>query len=217
MLLEGKERVQSLAVAIVAIARARRSALLNPADLWDLVKLHCPREHKGFWSGPYASAPAVVGLLQVEGFERVRESIPRYPWDIADGSEVGELRRLIEAQGVLFWDREPDRCWRIVDRLWLTAHRDIWHHLHRQWLGGFTCRFCRMVENPSLHDELKSAVPLQGLVHERCLPYFVEWHAIAAQYSSEEEAAAADAAAGRESRYAKVEKPAQLEAAIIDG
>jgi hypothetical protein len=149
----------------------------------------------------------VVGLLQVEGFEKFKQEW----WGNGPGREVGELRRLIEARGVLFWDREPDQSWRIVDTTWLTSHRDILDHLRKQSQGGHRCRFCEMVENPHL-DELKSEG--RDLVHERCKPHLIQWREIAAMYLSEEQATAADEAAGRVSRYQKAEKAAaRLEAA----
>jgi hypothetical protein len=218
MILQGVERAQSLAIAIVRIAREKRSALLNQADLRDLVKLHCPVEHKEFWAGPYTSASAIAGLLQFEGFERFKESGPRYPWDPAgDAFEKGPLRKLIEAEGVLFWDREPDRCWRIVDSAWLSSHRDIWDWLRKQWQGGYTCRFCSMHENESLEELKRPEGRMHGLVHERCMPYFLAWHEIAAKYSSEDEARAADVAAGRASRYEKVVSPPKQLEALANG
>jgi len=212
MILQGVERARSLAIAVVGIARARRSALLNPADLWDLVKVHCPEEHKPYWAGAYSSASAVAGLLQVEGFEKFKLE---WHGPNPDKREVGELRRLIETKGVLFWDREPDQSWRIVDTQWLISHRDIWDHIHRQWPGGFRCRLCEMAENPQL-DELKNEG--RDIVHERCRPHLIQWRAIAAQYASEDEAQAADHAAGRQSRYEKVGgKPTKRLEAPIDG
>jgi hypothetical protein len=217
MILQGVERAQSLAAAVVSIARERRSALLNPADLWDLVKVQCPDDHE-----TYPSAGTVIGLLQYEGWEKI--SLGWWGGPIANNArKVGELRRLIEAEKVMFWDREEDQSWRIVDSNWLFSHRDIWDWLHRQWTGGHRCRYCAMVENPLL-DELKRVElehPLDMLArrlngastHERCKAHFVDWLAIAAKYSSEKEAEAADKAAGRVSRYQKVTQAARLEAA----
>jgi hypothetical protein len=222
MMLQGPERAKSLASAVVKIARKKGSARLSQADLWDLVKVSCPDEHRSFWSGPYCSAGTVAGLLRFEGWENFKlgwwggpePGVPR---------EVGELRRLIEAENVMFWDRHEDQDWRLVHTAWLTAHRDIYDWLTKQWVGGHACRFCRMEENQMV-DELRQADfdrrddvlarRLRGsLVHKRCMPYLLEWHAIAAKYSSEREASAADDAAGRASRYAKVVDAARLEAA----
>jgi hypothetical protein len=56
-------------------------------------------------------------------------------------------------------------------------------------------------------------LPLSGrLTHERCKPHLLDWLAIAAKYSSTQEAAAADKAAGRVSRYEKVMNASALEA-----
>jgi hypothetical protein len=228
-MLQGAERAASLAGTVVKIAQQKRSARLSQVDLWDLVKRDCPREHKAYWAGPYCSAPAVAGLLRVEGFEKFHLGWWGGPQE-GNWREVGKLRELIEREGVLFWDRYEDTEWRLVDTRWISAHRDIYNWLSSvstgsrslRWEGGHRCRACAMVEN-SMVNELKPldlpygdelARRLAGcLIHDRCKPYFTEWYTIAAKYSSEKEASAADAAAGRRSRYVKIEQAARLEPA----
>lgn len=176
MMLQGRERTETLAAAIVKIARQKRGALLNAADLFDLVKQHCP-------PGSYPTAESIVGLLQVEGFEKFKQE-----WHGPDPNkrEVGELRRLIEAEGVLFWDREEDRCWRIVDT---TLKPRL------SWSGGCRCRFCDIQENPLLNEleliDLRAHNSVvTGLVHSRCRPHLEAWHAkIAAKPPARLEAA----------------------------
>lgn len=210
MMLQGVERARSLSIAVIQIARERRSARLSPVDLYDLVKVHCPDEDRMYWAGPYSSPSAMVGLLRYEGFEKIDLGWWGGPTGENGGRKVGELRRLIEAENVMFWEGE-DQSWRIVDVTWLSSHRDIWDWLHRQWLGGSRCRFCAMAE--STLEELKrpSDRSMQGLVHERCMPHFLAWHAIAAKYSSQAQAEEADKAAGRVSRHPKVKEAARLE------
>ena len=178
-MIEGAELIKSLAIAVVNIARDRTSALLSWIDLFDLVKRHCPKEHRDYWAGPYPSPSSVTGLLRVAG----AEEIPLGWWGGPDGArKVGELRRLIEAHHVEFWEGPDDR-WRIVDSAWpalLSSHQI--HNRLIKWDGGQRCRFCGMLE--PLLDELKPIVELQqhpdmraralnrSLVHERCkLPF----------------------------------------------
>ena len=105
-----------------AIARARRSCRLNAKDLKDLVEgCRGPREDLAFWA---AQRPGrVVGLLAEVQRLRGHFGTPR-------DSKLPELRRLIEDQGgVMFWDEDGDREWRLVDTRWLVAHGDI-----RRWV-----------------------------------------------------------------------------------
>jgi hypothetical protein len=176
MILEGAVRVESLALAMIKIARKAGSALFNQLDLHDLVKRDCPDEHRPYWDGPYCSAPQVTGLLHVEGWERIELGWWGGPVD-GRARKVGELRRLVEAQKVDFWDREEDRAWRLVNR-----GRDIGVWINNPWAGGHRCRVCLITENPLL-DELKRLpdehkVPawLSGcLLHDRCVPQLLEW------------------------------------------
>jgi hypothetical protein len=218
-LLAGRELWQSLAIAVAGIAHARRSARLNAADLKELIEQHCPGYDVPFWVNQ--RAPAAAGLLRFEGWEKTVENGVR---------KVSELRQLIEQRSVIFWDEWQDEQWRIVDTRWLEAHEDIYSWLTDPWGGGRRCRFCAMVENPMV-DALRQielerrndgatrlgdgtvVLPLgRALTHERCRPHFLDWLAIAAKYSSTLEAAAADKAAGRVSRYEKVVRASALEA-----
>jgi hypothetical protein len=212
VILEGRQQNESLAATIVKIARKERSTRLSRRDLFDLVKRDCPPDHKAHWQGPHCSSGTVVGLLQNAGSEKI-ESVWLDGLNQSHVRKVGELRQLIEAEGVLFWSNwRDDGYWRLVDAKWLTAHRDIHNWLNRQWLGGTRCAFCAMHENP-MTNELEpldvSAGRLRSrIVHNRCRSHLLAWYEIAAKYATEEEAAAADKAAGRVSRYEKVERAA---------
>jgi hypothetical protein len=214
--LQGRELWESLAIAVVGLARARRSARLNAADLHSLVELHAPGYDVPFWASQRAGT--AVGLLRFEGWEKIVENGVR---------KVSDLRKLVETQGVEFWDNWQDEAFRIVDSRWLDSHEDIYTWLTDPWAGGRRCRFCAMVENPMV-DELHPlemtrrngvtkvgdtvVLPISAaLLHDRCRPHFVDWLAIRAKYSSIEEAAAADKVAGRTSRYEKVMQAAALE------
>jgi hypothetical protein len=202
--LEGRELWASLAHAIVAIARAKRAVRLTPKDLKDLVEDHCQEHDMAFWLEQ--SAPTVVGLLRHEP----------------------EVRKLIEPHAVLCWDMWEDEQWRIVDTRWLEAHADIRLFVTDPWPGGRYCRFCYCQENPHVNAllqvdvERRNGVLMVGdvvvlqvggaLTHEQCRPYWIRWCEIAAKYPSTQEAAAADKAAGRVSRYEKAMQTLTLEA-----
>jgi hypothetical protein len=216
-LLQGRELWESLAIAVVGIARGRRSVRLNAADLKDLVLKHCPRYDLPFWAAQSAAAP--VGLLRHEGWERIVENGIR---------KVSELRQLIEREGVLFWDMWEDSELRIVDSRWLEAHADIRRWVLTEWGGGRRCRFCACRENPhtnallSVSPERRNGVQMIGdvvvlqtggaLTHDRCRRFWIEWCAIAAKYPSQQEAEAADLAAGRESQWDSFVETSALEA-----
>lgn len=204
--LEGPDLWNSLAHAIVGIARKKRGARLTAKDLKQLVENHCPEPDMAFWLEQYP--PQVVGLLR---------SVP-------------EVRKLIKPHGVLFWEEEQDGEFRIVDSRWLDAHADIRRWVLTEWKGGRRCRFCAIRENPMVNALLAvdvqrrngvtmigNTVVLQAggaLTHDVCREYWIEWCAIAAKYSSPAQAQAADNAAGRESRWEAVGKPAALEAPL---
>lgn len=197
-LIEGAELWQSLATAIVAIARERRSGRFSAKDLKDLVENHAPARDLAFWVKQFAGR--VQGLLR----------------------EVAELRKLIEAEGVLFWEYpgDPDHEWRIVDTRWFTAHADIRRWVTKPWPGGRTCRFCGCQESERVNAlelvdvERRNGLQMIGdtvvlqvggaLTHDPCRKYWINWCSIAAKYSSHAQAQAADKAAGRVSRYEKV-------------
>jgi hypothetical protein len=204
-LLEAPELWESLATAIVAIARARRSARLNATDLKDLVENHAPARDLAFWVKQYPGR--VVGLLR----------------------NVPEIRKLVEPYAVLFWEMWEDEQWRIVDSHWLESHADIRRWVTDPWPGGRYCRFCACQENPhvnallSVEVERRNGLQMIGdtvvlqvggaLTHDPCRPFWIQWCAIAAKYPTQEAAEEADKIAGRESRYAKVLQTARLGAA----
>jgi hypothetical protein len=190
-LLEGRELWSSLATAVVSLAREKRALRVDAADLKDLVENHAPAAHLRYWTAK--AAAGVVGLLRYQD----------------------EVRALIEAEGVIYWDCHEDDEFRIVNTRHLTAHADI-----RQWVlappTGARCRFCGGDSNPEV-DELHAAdetflrgverrngkvvVPAVGaLTHDKCAPFWREWVGVAAKYGSQEEAVAADLAAGRRPR-----------------
>jgi hypothetical protein len=154
-LLDGPELWQSLASAIVSIARARRSGRFTGKDLKDLVENHAPARDLAFWAAQYPGR--VVGLLSES--QRLRGHT-----NSAQDSKLPQLRRLIEDQGVAFWDEDLDQQWRLVDTRWLTAHADIRRWVTDPFPGGRHCRFCGMLENPrvdALHSvELERRVGL---------------------------------------------------------
>jgi hypothetical protein len=203
-LIEGAELWQSLATAVVAIARAKRSGRFNAKDLKDLVEEHAPARDLAFWVKQYPGR--VLGLLR----------------------EEPQVRKLIESHGVLFWEYpgDPDEEWRIVSTRWYEAHGDIRRWVTKEWSGGRRCRFCACMENPHV-DALqpielhrRNGVTRAGdtvvlpinctLTHEPCRPHFIQWLAIAAKYPTQEAAEQADAAAGRKSRYEKAVRTSAL-------
>lgn len=203
-LIEGRALWESLAQAVVAIAQERRGVRLTAKDLKDLVVNHCPEPDLAFWA---ASSPGrAVGLLRSEP----------------------QVRKLVEARGVMFWDRWEDEQWRIVDSRWLVAHADIRRWVLTKWAGGRRCRFCNASENPrvavlvSVNPEQRNGVQMIGetvvlqvgaaLTHDACRKHWVAWTGIAAKYATDREAAAADRAAGRESRWDPLVERAALEA-----
>jgi hypothetical protein len=204
--LEGRPLWESLAIAVQAFTLAKRSARLDTADLWDLVRQHCPPYDlhcEGGWGT--RSAPAVVGLLRSEP----------------------QVRKLIEGRGIAFWEMWQDEQFRFVDPKWLTAHADIFRWVHIEWDGGRRCRFCACPENErvnaleSVNPEFRNGYQMvcdvvvvqvgTALTHEACRKYWVEWTAIAAKYKTAEAAEATDKIAGRQSRWEKV---AALEAPV---
>lgn len=202
--LEGRALWESLAHAIIGIAREKRGIRLTPKDLKDLVEDHCCELDLAFWLAQYP--PAIAGLLRHEP----------------------QVRTLIEARGVLFWDMWQDEQWRIVDSRWLEAHADIRRWVLTEWAGGRRCRFCACSENPrvpalqSVDPERRNGLQMMGetvvlqvggvLTHNACRKYWIAWTAIAAKYQSHEEAEAADKAAGRESRWEPLVEATALEA-----
>jgi hypothetical protein len=206
--LEGRELWESLATAVVAIARKRCSARLPAKDLKDLIEEHAPEQHMAFWNAQSTQRP--VGLLREALSQQTHEP-----------TALPALRKLIQSAGVLFWEEEADREWRLVDTKWLAAHADIYRWMHREWAGGRRCRFCGMQENPHVNALLPVEVerrngvtmvgdevvlPMGALTHDWCRPYYVRWSALAARYQSEAQAAEADRAAGRASRYTSAER-----------
>ena len=202
-LIEGRELWDSLTHAVVAIAKAKRAVRLNAKDLKDLIENHCPEPHMAFWLEQ--SVGAAVGLLRYEP----------------------QVRKLIEAQAVLFWDMDDDE-WRVINTRWLEAHADIRRWVTEPWAGGRRCRFCGCIENPHVNSllsvdiERRNGVQMAGdtvvlqvggaVTHDPCRKHWIAWCAIAAKYSSQAQAEEADKAAGRVSRYQKIKEAARLEA-----
>lgn len=202
-LLEGRALWESLAHAIVGIARAKRSARLTAKDLKDLVEDYSPEPHMAFWAEQPAGG--IVGLLRYEA----------------------QVRKLTDPS-VLFFEMWEDSQWRIVDTHWLEAHADIRRWVTKEWAGGRRCRFCGCSENPHVNAllpvnvERRNGVSMIGntvvlqtggaLTHDACRRFWIEWCSIAAKYPSQEAAEQADALAGRKSRREKVAQAAVLEA-----
>lgn len=203
-LIEGRALWESLAQTVVAIAKERRGVRLTAKDLKDLVENHCPEPDLAFWVS--RSPGAVVGLMRHEP----------------------QVRKLVEARGAMFWERWEDEQWRLVDSRWLVAHADIRRWVLTKWAGGRRCRFCAMTENPRVpalvpvNPKQRNGVMMIGdtvvlqvgaaLTHDACRRHWVAWTGIAAQYSTDREAVAADKAAGRESRWDPLVERAALEA-----
>lgn len=219
-LLVDHELWASLASAVVSIARDRRSCRLAAKDLADLVQEHCPERDLAFWASPYVRPPQIMGLLR----QAMQFKNPAYP---QEGTELPELRKMIEKEGVIFWreDADPAEEQRLVDTRWLDAHADIRRWVTDPWAGGRRCRFCGLIENYrvnallSVDPERRNGMQMIGdtvvlqvgsaLTHHRCRDRWVEWTAIAARYGTQEGAQAADKAAGRKSRYEQVQASAQ--------
>lgn len=219
-LLVGRELWASLASAVVSIARDRRSCRLAAKDLADLVQEHCPEQDLAFWAGTFMRPPQIMGLLRV-AMQLKNPSRPE------EGTELPELRKMIETEGVIFWreDADPAEEQRLVDTRWLDAHADIRRWVTDPWPGGRRCRFCGLIENHrvnallSVNPERRNGMQMIGdtvvlqvgsaLTHDRCRDRWVEWTAIAARYATQEAAQAGDKAAGRKSRYEQVQASAR--------
>jgi hypothetical protein len=199
---DGPSSWPSLVAAVVAIARAGIGVRLSATDLWEEIVLRAPE-----WS--VRQPGSIWGLLEFEGWERIVENGVR---------QVGELRRLIEAEGVDFWSEEVDRRFRVIDTRWLSSHADAFRWVVGPWGGGRRCRFCAMVESPMVDalvpvelERRHGRTMLNGvavldsagyaLTHERCRPHWLALLTEIAPYHSLEEAIAADKAAGRKSRF----------------
>jgi hypothetical protein len=199
---DGPSSWPSLVAAVVAIAREGIGVRLSATDLWEEVVQRAPE-----WS--VRQAHSIWGILEFEGWERVVENGVR---------QVGDLRRLIEAEGVDFWPEETDRRFRLVDTQWLSSHADAFRWVVGPWGGGRRCRFCAMAESPMVD----SIVPVElerrhgrtmlngvavldsaghALTHGRCRLPWLELLTRIAPYRSVEDAIAADKAAGRKSRF----------------
>jgi hypothetical protein len=210
----GAKEQEGLAAAVIAIARTRVAAVYKAEDLFDLIRVHWPanlRKELPQYSG------RIVGLLRYEGWERIVTNGVR---------EVSELRRLIESNGVLFWDHYEDDRWRIVDTNWLQMHAEIRRWVLDPWSGGRRCRFCGCLENPSFNSlqpvEIERrngtsmigdrSVLVSGSVntHGPCATHWLNWVAIASQYPNQEAAQSADQEAGRRSRHSRLAQTSVL-------
>ncbi|MGH8200321.1 MAG: hypothetical protein ACREVO_08140 [Steroidobacteraceae bacterium] len=197
---DGPTSWPSLVAAVVAVARADVGVKLSATDIWEEVVQRAPE-----WS--VRQPQSIWGLLEFEGWER--ENGVR---------QVGDLRRMIEAEGIEFWSEEVDRRFRLVDTRWLSSHADAFRWVVGPWGGGGRCRFCAMTESPMVsalvsvelerrhgHTMHNGVVVLDAaayaLTHARCRAYWLQLLTTIAPYRNVEEAQAADKAAGRKSRF----------------
>lgn len=223
--LDGPDLWKQSAIAMVAIARDRCSVRANAADLKELVVAqigrHVPSERRT-WEA--FSAEKVWGLYEHEGIEAVVVNARSRP---------GEIFRLVQPEGVIFWSEERDRHLRIVDTRWLQSHADMFRWVVEPWPGGRRCRFCGMTESPvvdalfpvelerrhgrtTIGDVVVLDAGASAHTHLRCREHWLRVLTTIAPYNSLAQARAADQAAGRSSRFGSartVQASAQLLAA----
>jgi hypothetical protein len=202
--LQGDELWASLVATVVALVRDKGSERYLLRDLRDLVIDYSPERDLAFWHTQRAGL--IHGLLAFEP----------------------DVQKGLAAEGVLAWEEELDREWRIVNTRWLEAHAEIRKWVTLQWPGGRICRFCGITENPHLNTLIPVqlerrggltrigdivALPAGGtLTHDQCRPFWLQWLELASSYATPEAAEAADAAAGRPSRGSampRLEPPAR--------
>lgn len=184
------DRNASAVAAFTAWVKDKGAAIVPWDSAHRMVVTYCPEADRGYWSG---QAPAVIA-----------------------GLVASVIAPELEAQGVLTWRPNPDDHYiRVVDTNHLHAHADIRRWVDSaNWRGGFRCRFCGIQEVQS-SLQLQVTDPEQRLnwrmeggkvhlqpgrvyTHEQCRKHWFKWLDIANRYASQEEAEAADKAAGRE-------------------
>lgn len=182
------EKVAVLTIALERIAN-RDGAVISPTDTsLAAVVDACPTPDAArFWAKQHAVA--LFGLVTQEK----------------------KLAEELRVRGVLLWGDSNDWLTRLVNTSWLTAHADIFKFVTGDKPSGHRCRFCRL---PEPHGSIAPAfievatpegdwkrgklpIPRSVQAHPQCAPFWLEWVDIARQYQSEEEANAADIAAGR--------------------
>jgi hypothetical protein len=199
------ERVASLVVGLERLAHSRGAELLALDSLRDLIRENAPESDGKFWA--QESPEAIGGLIRWEK----------------------QLREELSKRLVAVWLGEEDNRVRLIDRAWLTAHADIYRWVTTVWGGGVRCRACGMYENAEAPELVTVDIARRGgnvslngrrqlaagiaHVHEECEDLWRTMVAVAEQYSSEAEAEAADAEAGREPRASPASKPASAGAA----
>lgn len=196
--MEGEARVTSMVVALESFARGNPGVRCRADTLYHAVLEHAPLGDKPFWARQPPGL--IVGLLRDTGppqARRVDIGLPPLK------EPISEARKALKRREIEVWEGRgtaisaPDEHWRVVDLNWLTAHEDI-----RRWvtgaLAGPRCRLCAIIEpEPS---ELERVGPMSAPVHAVCAQQWLTWLQIAALHKSDEEARAADEAAGRKRR-----------------
>jgi hypothetical protein len=179
------EKIAVLTIALETIANRQGAAIVPSDTLLALVVDACPTPDAAqFWSKEWPAS--LFGLVLHE---------PRL---------AAELR----TRGVLVWGEHADGLTRLVNASWLTTHAEIFRFVTGDRPAGNRCRFCRLsephgvlltdVETPTGDwKRPQFPIPLHVQAHRQCAPYWLEWLAVARQYQSEDEATAADVAAGR--------------------
>jgi hypothetical protein len=197
-LLQGAERAAWLVAALEAGAKACGAGLYAADSLHGLVVDHTAAQDK-VWA--HSQLPGlVVGMLRTEP----------------------DIAKTLARRGVRIWEGKSellipsDELWRLVHLDRLTAHGDI-----RRWVTerrlGRCCQCCGITENPQANElqlfeltrrhgvaMINGAVAIAAaggvLLHDECRSQWIRWVELASKYSTQAEAEAADAAAGRKPR-----------------
>lgn len=126
-------------------------------------------------------------------------------------SHEPEVAEQLEARGILVW-RGEDRLVRLVNTEWIKTDAAKREHVQRKVVGR-CCSFC-LIQESQTSRELIPVDPakrgkleiLDGVAqlqtktihaHEKCIPHWLRWLAIAERYKTQGEAEAADIEAGR--------------------
>jgi hypothetical protein len=188
------DQADVIAATIAAVAKAKGGSRMPPDTLFAIAITHADPANREFIGK--LSEPKLSGWMQQLPFQE----------------------KLKKEHNVVTFYVERDRCHRIVDLDWLTAHALIRRHVLDTTLRGLRCRFCRVQESDEgaitliaskleerhtiSRDGAGRAIDVkasQGYVHEACLPTWAKWIGIAKRYETDEAAEAADLAAGRTS------------------